>query len=116
MALIVAGVIRYLHMAVLAVALLGWLAPSQELLKAYAVFMILTMLQWSVCNNRCILTIWEHKLTGVDSGPGAESFIGRILTKLTGRKPSSRFVDGLSYSIGTICLLLALLRLYGMVS
>lgn len=106
-----AGLIRNLHTLIILIALVGWLSPSLDQLKAYCVFMVLVMGQWAVCDNRCVLTIWEDKLRGAPEGAGSESFIGKLLGRTIGWRPSERTVTIMSYGIGMLCLSLALLRI-----
>jgi hypothetical protein len=111
MKLILAQIIHHAHTGIVAFSLVGWLLPTPEMLQIYILIMVAIMGQWAVCDNKCILTIWEDKLRGQAHQAGSESFIGRVLERLTGWKPSEKAVDRLSYSIGCACIFGAIVRL-----
>jgi hypothetical protein len=111
MKLILARFIHHAHTAIVAFSLIGWLLPTTEMLQIYIVIMVAIMGQWAVCDNKCILTIWEDKLRGNKAVPGSESFIGQVIFRLMGWKPSEKNVDRLSYSIGCACVLGAIIRI-----
>lgn len=110
MKLLLAQIIHHTHTAIVAFLLLGWLLPTAAMLQIYVIVMIAIMGQWAACDNKCILTIWEDKLRG-HAVAGSESFIGRVIEKLTGWRPSEKAISRLAYSIGCACTIGALIRL-----
>lgn len=95
--------LRGLHYAILGWGLLGWLAPSQNWLMAYLMATPLIALQWLVNRNTCILNNVESWImTGRwrdESDANQGGFLAGILERLTGRRPSPRTVDMVSYSL-----------------
>jgi hypothetical protein len=97
------GALRALHYAILAWGVVGWAIPSIPWLVAYLILMTLIAVQWMINRNTCILNNLESWIaTGrwrdeTDANQGG--FIAGVVQMATGRRPSDRAANILSYGL-----------------
>lgn len=111
-----ADIISKLHSLILIVAIFGWIIGNTSWLKVYVVALGVILIQWLSCQNRCVLTIWEDQLrdkrivTPTESPD--ETFIGRVIHKLVGWRPSDQWVNMVSYALIIVLMLIAFFRIH----
>ena len=99
MAQLLAKILFWLHLIIVAFLVFGFLLPKDYLLlHLWAV--PLTILQWWFNKNQCILTQWQQKLEGkAKPQPGEESgFVLRLCEKM-GWKPRKKQLILLIYGV-----------------
>jgi hypothetical protein len=108
MRLVLAELVGRLHLIVVLLTLTGWLFLDGMWLRLYGLCLGIILLQWLLLENRCILTIWEDLLRHGHSHNqkrAENTFIGRIIKQITGRTPSYRVLNAMSYSLLTLAII-----------
>lgn len=101
------GLLHAIHLAVIAFAVLGWIAPA--LRTAHLVLMLLILGSWFVLGHwfgtgYCPLSDWHGKLKAAAGlGRPAGSYIHQVLSALLRRAVDSAAVDRVTL-VGTLAL------------
>jgi hypothetical protein len=114
MKLFLASLIHYLHQVIVLFTLGGWLLPTTGLLKGYIFFLALMLVQWFVCGNKCVLTLWEHRLRGAAEPRQEASFLAQTFERFTGRRATTSCINLVSYTTVVVGALLAYTRIQWM--
>ncbi|HWC63653.1 MAG TPA: hypothetical protein VG501_08525 [Rhizomicrobium sp.] len=93
----------YLHLAVMALIVLGWMLPSRGLLIAYLVFVPATLLHWFANGGACALNNLENWLRyrswrAPERNPEEGAWLRTLLRNLTGLSPSRKSMNVFIYA------------------
>jgi len=72
-------IIRFIHFILLLFIIFGAILLHSSKLIGYMLFIIATLIHWIIFKGKCILTIWEEKLSG---NPNLEPFNKRIVESI----------------------------------
>lgn len=72
-------IIRFIHFILLLFIIFGAILLHSSKLIKYMLFIIATLIHWVIFKGKCILTIWEEKLTG---NPDLEPFNKRVIESI----------------------------------
>jgi hypothetical protein len=103
---VLADAVHYIHMALVAYLMLGWLSPVGYLLPYLALFPSVVA-GWQIF-GMCVLTKWEHQLRG-DRNVESRRCIGDNLARL-GIRLSIKQLDAIEYILPTTLWCVALWR------
>jgi hypothetical protein len=93
----------YLHLAVMAFIVLGWMLPAPGLLIAYLVFVPAVVLHWFLNDGACALNNLENWLRyrswrARERNPEEGAWLRTLLRNLTGLSLSRKSMDAFIYS------------------
>jgi hypothetical protein len=92
----------YLHLAILAFIMLGWMSPGRALLIAYLVFLPGVILHWKLNADACVLNNIESwmrhgRWRAPDRNPEEGAWLRTLLTSWTGLMISRGRMDLIIY-------------------
>lgn len=113
--LFLADIVKYLHVALFFVVILGWMLPIKWL-PYYVLFIIVILLDWNDLDGMCILTKFEHWLrydtwevkSSLEGGP---EFFRPMINNALGIELTRIQADRLNAFIFVLGLTLAFARL-----
>jgi hypothetical protein len=102
-----------LHLLILAVIVLGWLAPWRGFLSFYLIFIPATVLHWKFNKDACILNNIESWLRyrrwrAPDRNPEEGAWLRTLIGSWTGIAPGRRVMDIIIYAAMNLFWFLAL--------
>jgi hypothetical protein len=72
-------IVQFIHFILLLFIVFGAILLHTSKLIGYLLFLVATWIHWVLLNDKCILTIWEEKLT---KDPNLEPFNKRLIESL----------------------------------
>ena len=107
-----------LHLMILALIVLGWLAPARNFLLFYLVFLPVTVLHWKLNQGACILNNIESWLRyrrwrAPDKNPEEGAWLRTLIKDRTGIAFTRKRMDAIIYAAMALFWLLALAHLPG---
>lgn len=110
-----ADLTRFMHIAVISTAVLGWIISDRAWLRSYIALLILILVQWLINDNQCVMTAWEsrlrHGFSTKDQHP-ENTFIGQLVHRVSGRYPTYSQINAASYAAIILFMTIAMARLY----
>jgi hypothetical protein len=111
----IADLTRLLHVGVIVTAVFGWLISDPVWLRSYIALLTLILVQWLINNDQCVMTDWEtrlrHGFSAKDKEP-ENTFIGQMFHRLSGRYPTYKQINAVSYASIILFMMIAFGRLY----
>jgi Protein of Unknown function (DUF2784) len=71
--------VQFIHFIILLFILFGAFLLHASYLVGYMLFIVATLIHWILLKGKCILTVWEEKLT---NNPKLEPFNERVIKSL----------------------------------
>ncbi len=115
MKILLAEIIKFIHLAMVAFILFGWLSPGRSLLLIHVILIPTVVLQWRYNDGTCLLTNLELFLRG-DSASKTKSdqqgqFTKRLLAKCFDPLPTDEKIKRGLYMVVWGSFSISLLRL-----